>query len=91
MAHISQLIGFSASALVLATFAMKDMKLLRLAGILSNLAFMAYGAIDWLPPVLFLHMTLLPLNIARLRELGGLPNFRFRAIIDAAQIALHHN
>ncbi len=73
MILMSELTGFVASALVLTTFAMKDMRLLRVVAILSNLAFMAYGALDWLPPVLFLHMTLLPLNIARLWEMGGIP------------------
>jgi hypothetical protein len=43
--------------------------LLRTAAIFSNLAFIAYGTIEWLPPVLFLHLVLLPLNIARLSEI----------------------
>jgi len=30
--------------------------------IFSNLAFITYGSIEWLPPVLLLHMVL-PLNI----------------------------
>src|SRR4026209_1613172 len=38
------IIGFIASALVLATFAMTDMRRLRMTAIFSNLAFIAYGA-----------------------------------------------
>src|SRR5438552_1789855 len=62
------LIGFFASALVLATFAMKDMRRLRTTANFSNLAFIAYGALNGLLPVLALHLLLLPLNIRRLVE-----------------------
>jgi hypothetical protein len=65
------LIGFLASALVLATFAMKDMRRLRVIAILSNLAFIAYGALCGLLPVLALHLLLLPLNVLRLRDERG--------------------
>ena len=34
----------------------------------SNLAFITYGTIEWLPPVLVPHLVLLPLNIVRLAE-----------------------
>jgi CRP/FNR family transcriptional regulator, cyclic AMP receptor protein len=54
---------------VLLTFVAKDMRVLRIVAIFSNLAFITYGAIAWLPPVLFLHMVLLPLNIVRLAEI----------------------
>jgi len=40
--------------------------------IFSNLAFITYGSIEWLPPVLFLHMVL-PLNIVRLAEIVRAP------------------
>jgi hypothetical protein len=56
-------LGFVASALVLATFAMKDMHRLRTTAIASNLAFIAYGALLGLLPILGLHLILLPLNI----------------------------
>jgi hypothetical protein len=62
------IIGFVASALVLATFAMKDMRRLRLTAVLSNVAFIAYGLFCSLMPVLVLHLLLLPLNVFRLRE-----------------------
>jgi hypothetical protein len=66
---ISDLCGYSASALVLLTFTTRNMRVLRAIAILSNIAFIIYGALDWLPPVLILHALLLPLNIVRLKEL----------------------
>jgi hypothetical protein len=45
------------------------MHVLRAVAISSNIAFIAYGTSDWLPPVLLLHMVLLPLNIVRLAEI----------------------
>ena len=69
MENLTVISGYVASALVLLTFVAKDMRLLRTAAIFSNLAFMTYGTLEWLPPVLFLHVVLLPLNMARLSEL----------------------
>jgi hypothetical protein len=54
---------------VLLTFIAKDMRILRTVAIFSNLAFITYGTLEWLPPVLFLHLVLLPLNIVRLVEI----------------------
>jgi hypothetical protein len=68
MENLSGMSGYIASALVLLTFVAKDMRLLRTTAIFSNIAFITYGAIEWLPPVLFLHLALLPLNIVRLSE-----------------------
>ena len=68
METLSEISGYVASTLVLFTFVAKDMRLLRTIAIFSNLAFITYGAVEWLPPVLFLHLVLLPLNIVRLRE-----------------------
>jgi hypothetical protein len=61
-------IGFVASALVLAAFGMKDIVSLRIVAICSNIAFIAYGFMLNLPPVLMLHVILLPLNGWRLME-----------------------
>jgi len=66
MVTTSDLIGYSASNLVLLTFVTKDMRRLRTIAIFSNIAFIAYGALAWLPPVLCLHLVLLPLNLLRL-------------------------
>jgi hypothetical protein len=69
MENLSELSGYVASTLVLFTFVAKDVRLLRTVAIFSNLAFITYGTIEWLPPVLFLHMVLLPLNAVRLAEI----------------------
>src|SRR6516162_2862302 len=69
MENLSDISGYVASTLVLFTFVAKDMRLLRTLAIFSNLAFITYGTIEWLPPVLFLHLVLLPLNIVRLAEI----------------------
>ncbi len=64
----SSAIGFVASALVLAAFGMKDMVNLRIVAICSNIAFIAYALVLDLPPILILHVILLPLNRWRLME-----------------------
>jgi len=69
VAGMPEALGFLASALVLLTFGMRTMLPMRLLAILSNLAFMAYGASLGLTPVWALHGILLPLNLWRLREL----------------------
>ena len=73
MEDLSEVSGYVASTLVLFTFVAKDMRLLRTIAIFSNLAFITYGMIEWLPPVLFLHLVLLPLNIVRLVEIVRAP------------------
>ena len=69
MENLSEMSGYVASTLVLCTFVAKDMRVLRIVAIFSNLAFINYATIEWLPPVLFLHLVLLPLNIVRLAEI----------------------
>ena len=71
-AHSSRLgdiIGYLASALVLATFSMRSMRPLRLMAIASNIAFIAYAVIGNMPPILMLHSILLPMNIMRLFQM----------------------
>jgi hypothetical protein len=70
-AAITDGIGFAAAALVLATFCMRGMRTLRLVAIASNVAFIAYGYLGHLAPVLWLHALLLPINICRLMQLRG--------------------
>ena len=73
---MTDLAGYLASTMVLLTFLTKDMRLLRVLGILSNVAFITYAVLDSLPPVLVLHLLLLPINVFRLRSLlaeEGLP------------------
>jgi hypothetical protein len=64
-------IGFGAAGLVLATFCMGSMNTLRWVAIASNVAFIAYGYLGNLAPVLLLHALLLPVNIYRLAQLRG--------------------
>ena len=71
MIAVSEIAGFIASGLVLLTFAMRDMRLLRAAAICSNVAFIIYGGLNWLLPVLALHLLVLPLNIFRLTEINA--------------------
>jgi hypothetical protein len=73
MENLSGISGYVASTLVLFTFIAKDMRLLRTIAIFSNLAFITYGTIECLPPVLFLHIVLLPLNMVRLAEIVRAP------------------
>lgn len=59
-------LGYAASAAVLATFCMSTMIPLRILALLSNVLFMAYGYVDHLYPVLALHAILFPVNSLRL-------------------------
>jgi len=69
MMALSDAAGYVASTMVLLTFLTKDMRLLRVLAILSNVAFVTYGLLVWLPPVFCLHLLLLPINTVRLREM----------------------
>ena len=62
-------VGYLASFLVFATFCMRTMILLRIAAILSNIAFIVYSSYDGLYPILILHSVLLPLNVARTMQM----------------------
>jgi hypothetical protein len=62
----TELAGYAAAFLVFSTFYMKTMIPLRCLAIASNVAFITYGSLGHLRPVLFLHLVLLPLNVLRL-------------------------
>jgi hypothetical protein len=64
-------LGYAASLAVLATFPMRSMLPLRVVAIASNILFLTYGYLAHIPPVLFLHAMLLPINIVRLLALRG--------------------
>jgi len=66
---MSSYIGYLASALVLCTFLTRTMMPLRIVALGSNVAFISYGALLHLYPVLVLHVILLPVNAWRLREI----------------------
>ena len=67
-------IGYLAALITFATFYMKTMIPLRLAGIVSNVVWIAYGALAAVYPPLVLHVLLLPLNIVRLQQMVTLVN-----------------
>jgi CRP/FNR family cyclic AMP-dependent transcriptional regulator len=60
------ILGYVASASVLATFCMTTMIRLRMVALGSNLLFAAFGAIAQIYPVMVLHLILLPINSIRL-------------------------
>ena len=61
-------VGWLASGLVFATFCAKRMLPLRALAISSNLAFISYGYIDALWPIVILHAAMLPMNVVRFCE-----------------------
>lgn len=63
---LNDLLGYAASALVLVTFSARSIATLRIVAMASNLMFIAYALAASLPPVLLLHLLLLPLNAWRL-------------------------
>ncbi|HEY7549142.1 MAG TPA: cyclic nucleotide-binding protein [Hyphomicrobiaceae bacterium] len=64
----AEIVGWMASGLVFAAFYMEAMVPLRLVAIASNVAFIGYGYLGDLTPILLLHLGLLPLNAWRLCE-----------------------
>ncbi|WP_291519640.1 cyclic nucleotide-binding domain-containing protein [Acidovorax sp.] len=84
-----QLLAWIASSLVFASFFMKTIMPLRAVAIASNVVFIGYalfglhfGIFDKVLPILILHLSLLPLNILRLREI--------RATIRGVKAATSH-
>ena len=63
------MVGFLAAGLVIATLSMRTMIPLRIVGIVSNVAFVTYGALFGSVPTVVLHSILFPLNIYRLHEM----------------------
>jgi hypothetical protein len=66
------MVGYIASGLVFLTFCMRTMVPLRVAAIGSNVAFIAYGVMAGVYPVLVLHLVLLPMNIWRTVQMMAL-------------------
>ncbi len=67
--HWIDVLGYAASASVLATFCMSTMVPLRIVAIGSNLLFASFGAATHIYPVLMLHLVLLPVNVVRLIQI----------------------
>lgn len=74
-----EILGYAASATVLATFCMRTMIPLRIAALVSNFLFIGYGYLDHLTPVLLLHCILLPVNAIRLVQFQRLVRAMQRA------------
>lgn len=58
-------LGWTAAALMVATFSCREARHLRPLAVATNLAFVGYGAAAGLMPVLALHLLLLPINLWR--------------------------
>jgi hypothetical protein len=68
-AMLTDALGYIAAGLVFATFCAQQMALLRALAIASNVAFIGYGFLDGLWPILILPSAMLPINIQRYRQL----------------------
>jgi CRP/FNR family cyclic AMP-dependent transcriptional regulator len=66
------ILGYIASASVLAAFCMSTMIPLRIAALGSNVLFAAFGALAHIYPVMILHLVLLPVNTIRLVQIRRL-------------------
>ncbi len=69
-------VGYLASLLVLVTFCMQGMVLLRAVAIASNVAFIAYAVLAGIGPVMLLHALLLPMNVYRLWQALHAPRWQ---------------
>jgi hypothetical protein len=67
--HLADMLGLVAALFYIATYAMKTMVPLRVAGILSNAFFLSYGYLNNSLPTFFLYLVLLPLNCVRLYQM----------------------
>jgi hypothetical protein len=65
---LTDALGYVAAGLVFATFCAKRMASLRALAIVSNVAFIGYGFLDGLWPILVLHCAMFPMNIQRYRQ-----------------------
>jgi hypothetical protein len=61
-------LGWSAAALMVATFSCRDPSWMRPLAVCTNVAFIAYATSAGLAPVLALHALLLPINLLRWRQ-----------------------
>jgi len=81
--NLAEIVGYVASALLLATFSVRTMIPLRILGIASSVAFWTYGALNGLLPLVVLHTILLPVNVYRFFEMQRLT----REMRDASENA----
>lgn len=64
-----EIIGWLGAFFTLSAYSMRNMLSLRCIALAANIAFMTYGALTPVYPMLALHALLLPLNLHRLREI----------------------
>lgn len=80
-ANWMEAVGYLGTAFTVATYAMRTMIPLRIAGILSSVAFISYGLLTGSFPVVLTEMILLPLNAVRLYQMVKL----IRSVESAAE------
>jgi hypothetical protein len=66
--RLADVLGWCAAVLTLLTFVSGEMRRLRLLALAANAAFIGYGALAGLLPVLALHLALVPVNLWRLNQ-----------------------
>lgn len=64
--EISNLFGWLATALMLATFTCDSQRCMRLLALAANVCFIVYGSLHGLLPVVILHTLLFPINLSKL-------------------------
>jgi len=82
------ILGWIAAALMVATFSCREARALRPLAVATNLAFIGYGLIAGLAPVLVLHLLLLPINLWRWAQACGLGAKEVGEIVDRGGRAL---
>jgi CBS domain-containing protein len=75
-------LGYAASAAVLATFCMSTMIALRIVALISNVLFVAFGISDHVYPVLLLHAVLFPVNAVRVVDFYRMSQMTVRDALD---------
>ncbi|MBC7484613.1 MAG: hypothetical protein H7337_22515 [Rhizobacter sp.] len=63
---VQQALGWAAASLMILTFSCADARKLRALALAANLAFIGYGTLGHLTPIVALHLMLLPINAFRL-------------------------
>jgi hypothetical protein len=61
----AEIVGWTAAALMVATFSCRDALWMRRLAVCTNLAFICYALLASLAPILALHSLLLPINLWR--------------------------
>jgi hypothetical protein len=62
-------VGYAGTGLTIVAYGMRNLVPLRIAGILSSLAFLTYGVLTQSYPLVLMEAVLLPINVYRLLEL----------------------